>query len=319
MQYKDLEIKENYPLKELTTMKVGGPAKFFAEVEKAEEVDQIIKWAKEKNLLILVLSGGSNMVVSDRGFDGLVIKIGIKGFELLEENKDEVLIKVGAGEVWDELVERVVAKGWWGIENLSYIPGNVGALVVQNAGAYGVEAKDVVESVEVYEIKTGEIMKLENEDCGFNYRKTIFNNQQRGGYIILNIIIKLRKQGKPNLSYVSLAKYFEERNIKELNLRQVRNAVIEIRKNKLPDWKKIGSVGSFFKNLVLTQKEFERLVENLRKNFGQETVKQLNKHMVQARDLNQAGEKSIKIPTAWLIDICGLKGVEVGGDRKSVV
>jgi len=304
----NLKIKENYNLKNLMTMKVGGPTKFFVEVNNIDEIKDALKFAQDRKLSILILAGGSNMVVNDRGYDGLVIFIKIKGFYIIKENNKNILIKVGAGEVWDEIVAKIIKKNWWGVENLSDIPGSAGALVVQNAGAYGAEAEDVVESVEVLDIKTKKIEILSNKDCKFKYRQSIFKNKKKGKYIILNTILRLNKKGKANVDYRDVNEYFLEHNIKQPNLKQIREAVVTIRQSKLPDLEVDGNCGSMFLNSVLNKEEYKKLKEKIQENFSDVEVNKLEDFKE-----NFWSKQGIKIPTAWLLDICGLKGIQVGG------
>lgn len=302
-----LKIQENYPLKDLTTMQVGGPAKFYVAVSDVEELKEALDFARSNKLEMFVLSGGSNVVAADSGFNGLVININILGFEKIKEEGGNVWLRVGAGEVWDKVVERVVDHGWWGIENLSWIPGKMGACVVQNSGAYGQELGDVVDRVTIVEVESMEIKELEKSECGFGYRQSIFSGSDRGKYIISSVILKLSKHGQGNINYPDVHEYFKEKGIEGPGLKEIRDAVIYIRDNKLPNMERVGSAGSFFKNLVLSQEEFNTLSNNLEKNFGEERVGKV----MELKDKFKI-EGGIKIPTAWLIDICGLKGTQVG-------
>lgn len=304
----NLNIQGNYPLKNLTTMKVGGPAKYYFEADTAEAVRDGIEWAKEKGMEILVWGGGSNMIVSEQGFPGLVMNINIKGWEVIGEDEKGVKLKVGAGEIWDEIVERAVNNGWWGIENMSKIPGRAGAFVVQNVGAYGQECSEVTEKVVVLEKQGGEIKELNKEQCGFDYRQSIFNSLARGQYIVLYIILKLKKQGEAAVNYPDVIKYLAEKNIQTPNLKQMREVISYIRDNKLPDPNYIPSAGSFFKNLVLGETEYQQLAEKVRNNFGEEVVSKLEELR---NKFSRGGE--IKIPTGFLIEVCGLKGQQAGG------
>lgn len=288
-------------------MQVGGPARFFISTKSLAELEGAVKWAKQKKLEIFVLSGGSNVVISDKGFDGLVININILGFEKIKEDNKNIWFKVGAGEVWDEVVAKIVDQGWWGVENLSWIPGKMGACVVQNSGAYGQELKNVVAGVKLLELASGKIKELKAVKCEFGYRQSLFNTKAKGKYIITEVILKLAKQGQPQIDYPDVQVYFKKQAINKPSLKEIRQAIIYIRDNKLPNVAKVGSAGSFFKNLVLDKIEFNELLLNLEKNFGKEYVKK-------AKELKDKFkvENGIKIPTAWLIEICGLKGIQVG-------
>ena len=304
----DLKIQENYPLRDLTTMRVGGTALYFVEVKTVKEVEQAIKWSDgKKDVPVFVLSGGSNLVVSDEGFSGLVVYINILGYEKVE-NGDGVLIKVGAGEEWDKGVERAVGDDLWGIENLSLIPGRMGAFVVQNAGAYGQECNDVLEKVEVYDKEEEKVTELRNKDCEFSYRSSIFNNKEKGRYIILSVYLRLKKKGEPKIDYPDVIKYFREKGIDTPSLKQIRQAILHIRSNKLPKVEEIGSAGSFFRNLVLNNEEYLILKENILKNFDESMVEKLEELK---NKFSRDGK--IKIPTGWLVDICGFKGFCLNG------
>ncbi|OIO17833.1 hypothetical protein COT27_03115 [Candidatus Kuenenbacteria bacterium CG08_land_8_20_14_0_20_37_23] len=303
----DLIIKENYPLKYLTTMKIGGPARYFLEAKTAEDIKHGIQFSNEQNLPIFILSGGSNVLISDKGFNGIVIYNKIEGFDILNEDIGAVVLKVGAGEIWDSIVERAVKKNWWGLENMTLIPGKIGGLVVQNAGAYGCEISDVVHAVEVFDKKDGHIKFLNKKQCKFVYRDSIFKNFERR-YVILNVLIKLVKNGKPKIDYPDVRRYFEKRKIQKPNLHQVRESIVYIRENKLPDPVKIGSAGSFFKNLVLSEISYDELYKKMKKNCAKESVKKLEELKNRF-----SGDGLIKIPTAYILDVCGLKGFVENG------
>ncbi len=302
-----MQLKENYPLNKITTMRVGGPARFLVKIKDRAELRKILDWTKERQLPILIVGGGSNLVVNDKGFDGVVVVMKNKGRQVIKENKQAVWLRVEAGEVLDELVKYTVANNWWGLENLSFIPGTVAGLIIQNGGAYGREIGELVEKVEVYDLKEAKIKTISASACGFAYRRSIFNSQFKGRYVILSAVLKLSKARQANLGYKDLELYFKQRRIKEPGLTQVRRALIKIRKNKLPDWHKIGSAGSFFKNLFLGKSDYACLLDNLKANFSQREVAQLEMYKKRFSKGQQ-----VKIPTAWLLDICGLKGLKVG-------
>jgi UDP-N-acetylmuramate dehydrogenase len=265
-----------------------------------------------------VLGGGSNLLISDAGFNGLVIKVQNKGIEILSQDENQVLLKVASGENWDEVVKFAVTNNWWGIENLSHIPGSTGAIAVQNVGAYGQEAKNVIDSVVVFNKETHEIQSLKAEDCGFGYRSSIFNTAQKGKYIIFCISFKLSKIPAPILSYRDLQNKFSDH---KPSLQEIRDSVIEIRDKKFPfpTEAKKGNAGSFFKNPVLSERDYNELKELVRDNFGTEKAQELdakkfnesidtdNSRIVLSRDIK------IKVPAAFLIDLCGLKDLTSGG------
>lgn len=298
-------IQENVSLKDLTTMHVGGPARFFIEAKNIEDLRSAIDWAKEKNLSVFILGGGSNLVISDAGFPGLVIQVKIKYWEVLHEDDDKVFLKIGAGENWDEVVARAVRHGWWGLENLSLIYGTLGGIIVQNAGAYGAEISSVVNRVEIYDREISEVKEFFKDDCHFGYRSSLFQKTER--YLILSAVLELKKTGMPNINYPDVAKYFVEKNIIEPNLSDIRQAIATIRQYKLPDPEVLGSAGSFFKNLLLTTEEYQKLKEKISANFNSDTVTNLE----EIKNKFPMAE-AIKIPTAWILDICGLKGESAG-------
>jgi len=302
-----LKIQENYSLNNLTTIKVGGAARFFARVKSVDELKEALKYAQHHSLNIFVISGGSNVVVSDHGFPGLAIQININGFEVVRENKQQAVLKIGAGEVWDKVVKRAVANSWWGIENLSWIPGRIGACAVQNSGAYGQEISDVIDEIKALEIASRKIKIFKKDKCKYGYRQSVFNTRIAGKFIVVEVVLKLSKKENLKIDYPDVKKYFEERGIRHPSLQQIRQAIIYIRSNKLPDMSKVGNAGSFFKNVVISQSEFQGLVKNLEKNFGQSEA---DKAVELKEKFKIAG--GVKIPTAWLIDICGLKGTQVG-------
>jgi UDP-N-acetylmuramate dehydrogenase len=304
MPAQDFNPKENVPLKDLTTFHLGGSARYFVAAENIETIQTAIAWARENNQPVFILGGGSNLVISDAGFLGLAIQIKITGWEILHEDDDNVLLKVGAGVKWDEVVDHVVARGWWGLENMSLIYGTVGGILVQNAGAYGAEISSVVNRVEIYDQETNEVKEFFANDCAFSYRSSLFQKNER--YLITAAVLELKKTGTPNISYPDVVKYFAEKNITAPSLSDVRSAIVAIRQDKLPDPDVLGSSGSFFKNLLLTPEAYQYLKEKITANFNSDIVAKLEeiKNKFPVAD-------AIKIPTAWILDICGLKGERV--------
>lgn len=303
-----IEIKENYILKPRTSFKIGGPAKYFCEISTEQDVADALEFAENKNLKWFVLGGGSNTVVSDSGFEGLIIAPVPKGIDLIEENDQEAVLDVFAGENWDEFVQYTISKNLWGVENLSYVPGSVGALAVQNVGAYGQEASEVVVQVEGYDTQTKKLKIISNTECGFYYRHSIFNTTQKGRYIILKTRIKLSKARKPNLSYPDLQKKFGDHA--SPSIQEIRNAIIEIRNKKYPypTEAKGGSVGSFFQNPLLSREDEKQLDKKITENFSLE----IQKSYFELKEKFKSKKIGLKI-SAFLIDICGLKGTTVGG------
>lgn len=303
-----LNIKENHPLKDYTSFGIGGNADFFVCVKNTQELKEAIAFAHEKDLDIFILGGGCNLLVSDRGIKGLVIKLESKGIKKIFENQESVVIQAASGELWDDICEFAALNNWWGIENLSHIPSSVGACAVQNIGAYGQEVSDVIKEIEVYNKQTEKIEILSKKDCDFGYRKSIFNTTKKGQYIILSVTFELFKNTKSILEYPDLFNYFKQKNNDHPTAKQIRDAVIEIRSKKLPDIKIEGSAGCFFKNVILSDSEYDKLHEKIEKEFSQEIHEKL---------LNIkrkfSFEDKVKIPTAFLIDMCNLKGLQVGG------
>src|SRR5436190_7128708 len=191
-----MQLHENLPLAPFTTFKIGGPARFFVEARTTSEVSEALRFAQSKNLPLFILGGGSNLLVSDSGWPGLVLKVGITGIEERRED-DKLMFEAGAGEDWDTFVARAIACNCFGVECLSGIPGNVGGTPVQNVGAYGQEVAETIENVQALDVKSLEVVTLSKEDCGFHYRTSIFNTSERGRYIILRVSYRLRFHGEP--------------------------------------------------------------------------------------------------------------------------
>ena len=254
-------ITENVLLAPLTTLKVGGPARYFIEAMTIAEVFEAVEFSRSRNLPLFVLGGGSNLVISDAGWPGLVLKIGITGINH-RHGHDEVIFEVGAGEDWDKFVGMVVTHNIAGLECLSGIPGSVGATPVQNVGAYGEEVANAIESVVVLDLKNGEQRELGKEDCAFSYRTSIFNTSERGRYIILQVNYLLKHGGEAYIAYADLKKYFAGWN-KKPTLADTRDAVRKIRAGKgmliVSGDEDCRSAGSFFKNPILSADEYERL------------------------------------------------------------
>lgn len=289
-----LKIYRNFSLKPYNTMGLDASAAWFVSVSDADELKSAVTFARRQNLPLLFLGGGSNILFV-HNFSGLVIKLALKGEHVLSEDEAEVLVKVAAGENWHEFVLRCVERGWGGIENLSLIPGSAGAAPIQNIGAYGVEFEDVVQSVQYFDLETEEIREISAPECRFGYRDSIFKNELKGKAAVLSFVIRLKKNAKVNTSYRALAEYLAEKGIGSPTIKQVSEAVIEIRRSKLPDPAEIGNSGSFFKNPVLPAEKYQQLKE---------------KHPeIPAYPLS---ETAVKVPAAWLIDHAGWKGKRAG-------
>ena len=295
-------IRENVLLAPLTTLGVGGPARFFTEAESADQVRQAVRQARERGLSLFVLGGGSNLVISDAGWPGLVLRIGIAGVASREEG-GKVIFEAGAGEEWDALVARAVARDCAGVECLSGIPGSVGGTPVQNVGAYGQEVADTIESVQVLDLKDCQVRELCNPACGFAYRTSIFNTTERGRYIILRVSYALTSGGRPRLEYADLKRYFAGRSGTPA-LGEVREAVRQIRASKamliVSGDEDCRSAGSFFKNPVLSAEEHQQLCERAA-NLGLQVPSY------------PALSAQHKVSAAWLVEHSGLsKGYSRG-------
>ena len=281
----------NIPLKNFTTMRLGGPAKIIAEAHTPEEVQEIYKDAKSKSLPVFILGGGSNVIAKDEGFDGVVIRIRIPGFEVLNDDIRSTTIKVGAGEIWDETVSRIVEMNLSGVECLSAVPGTTGATPVQNIGAYGQEIADTLESLTAYDSQLDSFVTLTASECGLSYRNSIFRDSQKGRYIITSVTLKLSKNQPQPPFYENLQKYLDESNIHIYDVKTIRSAIIAIRTNKLPDPKLLPNSGSFFKNAIVEDWQLTDL-------------KKVNPDM----PVYDMGEGKYKLSTGWLIVQAGLKG-----------
>ncbi|MFZ2303224.1 MAG: UDP-N-acetylmuramate dehydrogenase [Minisyncoccia bacterium] len=291
----NINILEQIPLASFTTMHVGGNARFFVRVESVDGLIGAVKFTQTKNLPIFVLGGGSNTLVSGAGFPGLVIKMEFKGITY-----DNSRITVGAGEVWDEVVEDVVSHNLWGIENLSLIPGSVGGAAVQNIGAYGVEARETIFSVEAFDTEIMQIKTFLREECEFGYRESIFKKNKN--LIVTRVAFDLATNGTPRTDYEDVKKYFAERGIISPILGEIREAIVTIRIGKMPALG-IGTAGSFFKNPVVSATKYEEL----KKQFPE------IKAYPQGAKGNSQGDNKVRLSAAWLLDHVGKwRGVRRG-------
>ena len=259
-----MQLLENIPLAPLTTFKIGGPARYFVEARDIAELQEAVTFANSRSLSLFVLGGGSNLLVADEGWPGLVLKIAIQGIEQHSGHDEDgkVLFDVGAGESWDKFVSRAVMARCAGVECLSGIPGSVGGTPVQNVGAYGQEVSDTIASVQVLDLKDTQVRELCNEACGFGYRSSIFNTSERGRFIVLRVTYALTPGGSPRIAYADLKRHFEGRETSP-DLAETREAVRHIRALKgmliVPGDPDSQSAGSFFKNPVLTEDQHEAL------------------------------------------------------------
>jgi UDP-N-acetylmuramate dehydrogenase len=288
-----LQIQQNVSLKNFNTFGVDVNARYFAEINHEGELVELFMDPQWQQTERLVIGGGSNMLlISD--FDGLVIRMNIRGIEH-RINHEEVFIEAGAGEVWNDLVNFCVARNYAGLENLSLIPGSVGASPIQNIGAYGVELKDVFNSCKAFEIATGQFKTFSKDDCKFSYRESVFKDELKGQYIIVSVKFQLSLIPNLNLSYGAIAQELANRHVIEPTIKDVSQVVSHIRVAKLPDPSTIGNAGSFFKNPVITVAEFEPLQAKFPEIVNY-----------------PAGEGYIKLAAGWLIEQCGWKGKVIG-------
>jgi len=286
-------IEVDFSLKSLNTFGVAVKAAAFARFSTVETLKDILQ-QNNKQLPLTILGGGSNILFTKNCSD-LVLKNEVLGKEIIHESEDSLLIKVGAGEKWHDFVMYTVSNNWGGVENLSLIPGSVGASPMQNIGAYGVEIKDVFESLEAFHIASGEVHTFNNEACQFGYRESVFKRGVKGQYIILSVTFKLTKKPSFNTAYGAIQQEIERAGVTELSVKAISDAVIRIRQSKLPDPTILGNAGSFFKNPVVTAEQASNLLA----------------HFPEAPNYPQQNG-SVKLAAGWLIETAGLKGYRAG-------
>ncbi|MCA6074928.1 UDP-N-acetylmuramate dehydrogenase [Fulvivirga sedimenti] len=285
-----MQIQKNFPLQGFNTFGLPSVAQEFVRCNSIEDVQDVIKQLHPDPLFIL--GGGSNILLT-RDIEGLVLKMDISGKEVLHESDEDVIVRAGAGENWHEFVMYAIDNNLGGIENLSLIPGTVGAAPMQNIGAYGVEIEQVFDHLRAVDLTTGEIRTFFKEECDFGYRESIFKKEAKGKYIICDVAFRLRKFPHTlNISYGAIGDTLHQKGITNPTIRDVSNAVIEIRKSKLPDPAEIGNSGSFFKNPTISAEMFNRLKEEFNELPGYKT-----------------DDHQVKVPAAWLIEKCGWKGL----------
>lgn len=287
-------IRTDIDLQPYNTLNISAKAKLFASVESEEQLKTILGSAAVENEPVFVLGGGSNILFAD-DFDGLIIHMNIKGREIVRETDEHIILRVGAGENWHQLVRFCVDKGWGGVENLSLIPGMVGAAPIQNIGAYGAEIKDVFESLDALEIRGGKKLTFTKEGCRFGYRDSIFKNELKGKLVITALELKLSRNPEVNTSYGAIQKKLEEKGITAPGIRDISDTVIEIRNSKLPNPADVGNAGSFFKNPVVSCKVYEQLQQDYPEIPGY-----------------PVDDEGVKVPAGWLIEETGWKGKVVG-------
>jgi UDP-N-acetylmuramate dehydrogenase len=291
-----MDIHTNIPLKNYTTMKLGGDARFMADIHTPEEAAEVCRNTYKQGLPIFVLGGGSNLIVSDQGFPGIVVRNRIPGFEVVSDDPSHTVIKVGAGENWDSVVERTVKMNLSGIEALSAIPGTAGAAPVQNIGAYGQEIADTLISLDAYDIENDKFVTLQNSDCGFSYRHSIFRGEASGRYLIIAITLQLYKAAPQPPFYKAVQEYLEAHAITIYTPQVIRDTVAAIRADKLPDPKVLPNTGSFFKNAIIEDWQ----LNDLRAKYPDMPTYDMP-------------DGRFKVPTGWLIEKTGLKGKTLHG------
>ncbi|MDB5204379.1 MAG: UDP-N-acetylenolpyruvoylglucosamine reductase, UDP-N-acetylmuramate dehydrogenase [Candidatus Taylorbacteria bacterium] len=293
MQESKIKVQTKVPLRGLSTFKIGGDASHLFMLENKKDLKDAVAYAKENDLPIFVLGGGSNILFADSGISAFVIQVLNKGKEYKKIDDLHVLVTAEAGETWDDFVKWTIENHFFGLENLSSIPGTVGASPVQNIGAYGVEVKDLIESVEVFNIQTSEYKTLTNTECAFGYRNSFFKTEEGKNLIVVSVTFTLSLVPNINISYKDLSNHFKDIVPTPF---EVRDAVIEIRKGKFPDLNIHGTAGSFFKNIICNESDIAKL-----------------KADYPLMPVYKAGSGFVKISTAFVLDkVCGLKGFRIG-------
>ncbi len=299
-------MSENVPLAPLTTFSIGGPARYFARVASLAELQHALAFAREHELPLFILGGGSNVLIDDAGFAGLVIKMEIRGIEEQKDPNGSTLLIGGAGEPWDAFVAYAVERGLWGIENLSGIPGTIGGAVVQDIGAYGAALSQTLRYAQVLDTRDNSVRNLTRDECAFGYRESIFKREE-GRYIVLGAALALSDAQQPNFSYADPSRLYKDLARRFAGttptLPEIRAAILDIRRDKFPDLAVLGTAGSFFKNPVVPKAEAERL----RARYGELPLFSLPE------------SDNIKVPLGWLLDyrhgVIDIRGLAVGGAR----
>ena len=284
---------KDYSLKAHNTFGIDVKCKRFLEYENDSEAFEVAKILRKSKLPYIIIGGGSNLLLT-KDFEGIVVHSGIKGYYFEEDDFCERMT-CGSGETWDDMVAASIEAGYYGMENLSLIPGDVGASAVQNIGAYGVEAKDLILSVWMVEIPTGEIRMLGNEECEYGYRQSRFKQDWKNRFLITRVTYGLSKTFTPHLDYGNIRAELERKGIERPTAQQVRDTIIEIREAKLPDPKVTGNAGSFFMNPIVSREKYESLAQQY-----------------EGMPHYEVDAEHVKIPAGWMIDQCGWKGKSLG-------
>ena len=289
-----IRIEENISLRPYNTFGIEANARHLCRIRSEDQLIELIDTPVYKNEPHLILGGGSNVLFT-KDYTGLVIKVDLKGIRIEKETDETIVLNIKSGEVWHELVMYCVHHGWGGIENLSLIPGTVGAAPIQNIGAYGVEIKEVIQNVEGIDLITGERKTFNNHECHFGYRESIFKYQLKENFFISSVTLSLTKKNHQfNTSYGAITDTLKAMNITHPTLKSISDAVIHIRRNKLPDPSLIGNAGSFFKNPTISLSHYENLKSSYPKIPGYPSVNQ-----------------EVKVPAGWLIEQCDWKGKRI--------
>ncbi len=290
-----IDIREYVDTKDYCTLKVGGQFRYLIEITENKQLQEAYDWADEHGVKVLVLGSGSNMVFPDGTIEVVALHMNIHGFQIINDEHNHVDIRIGAGEIWDSVVERAVGMSLSGIEAMSAIPGTMGATPVQNVGAYGQEIKDTLLLLEALNVETREFDTIYKQACRFGYRDSIFKNDAKGKYVITSVTLRLSKGAPAMPNYPGVQAYFKEKYISEPTLREIREAIIAIRSVKLPDPTKIANVGSFFKNPIVEKNVADKL-------------KSENPKLV----VFPVDDEHSKVPAGFLIEASGLKGKDFG-------
>lgn len=292
--FNDMEVRENFSLKHLNTFGIQAHTRYFGEATNPDELKELITYARKKQLPMFFLGGGSNILFT-HDFNGITIRIANKGRQLICEDDNSYTVSANAGEVWHEFVMYCLEQNYSGLENLSLIPGSVGASPMQNIGAYGMEVKDHFSKLHALNVHTLDLVTFTNEECQFGYRESIFKREEKGNYVIVSVEFTLPKKPVFNISYGAVAKELESMGVTELNARAISQAVINIRRSKLPDPAVIGNAGSFFKNPEVSSSRHSEL----RERFPDLVSYPLE-------------NGNFKLAAGWLIESCGWKGKTFG-------
>lgn len=296
-----MQVQQNYSLKKFNTFGIEIYAKYFAKFSSGNDL-QILLSTDYNRQSTLILGGGSNILFT-KNYDGFILKNEIPGISVISENVDFVDIKVGAGVSWHSFVMYCVDHNYGGVENLSLIPGNVGASPMQNIGAYGAEIKDVFYELEAFHLKEKNVQKFSGKECEFGYRESVFKKKLKNQFAILNVTFRLNKKPIFNISYGAIEEELKKMNVEKLSVKAISDAIIKIRTSKLPDPKVIGNAGSFFKNPVLNKHELEEIQKDKSVKYE---LPELN------IPFYKVDEEHFKIPAGWLIEQCGWKGFRNG-------